>query len=57
MASRPDDPALHCELGELLLRSGHREEGLRWLHSALRQDPQFEPARKALAEFYRSNAR
>jgi tetratricopeptide (TPR) repeat protein len=52
MPKKPNDPALHCELGELLLRSGHQEEGLRWLHSALRQDPQYAPARKALADYY-----
>jgi thioredoxin-like negative regulator of GroEL len=52
LGRRPHDPELHFKLGELLLRSGHREEGLRWLHSALREDPQYEPARKALAEYY-----
>jgi tetratricopeptide (TPR) repeat protein len=52
MVERPHDPALHCTLGQLLLGSGHREEGLRWLHSALRLDPQYAPARKALAEYY-----
>jgi predicted Zn-dependent protease len=51
LAQRPHDPALHCTLGELLLRSGYRAEGLRWLDSALRKDPQYEPARKALAEY------
>jgi predicted Zn-dependent protease len=53
LGRRPHDPELHFKLGELLLRSGHREEGLRWLHNALREDPQYEPARKALAEQYR----
>jgi tetratricopeptide (TPR) repeat protein len=52
MPKKPDDPNLHCTLGKLLLRSGHKEEGLRWLHSALRLDPQYEPARQALAEYY-----
>jgi predicted Zn-dependent protease len=51
LLKRPNDPALHCELGELLLRSGYREEGLRWLHSALRQNPQHAPAREALAKY------
>jgi tetratricopeptide (TPR) repeat protein len=50
LAKNPHDPGLHCALGELLLRSGYREEGLRWLQSALRLDPQHAPARKALAE-------
>jgi tetratricopeptide (TPR) repeat protein len=49
---RPNDPALHYTLGRLLLRSGHRQEGLRWLQSALRQDPNYAPARRALATYY-----
>jgi tetratricopeptide (TPR) repeat protein len=53
LVQRPHDPAAHCELGQLLLRSGNREEGLRWLKSALRLDPQYEPARQALKESYR----
>jgi tetratricopeptide (TPR) repeat protein len=52
MPKRADDPALHFTLGQLLLRSGHQEEGIRWLHSALRLDPQYAPARQALADYY-----
>src|SRR5262249_3096420 len=48
LRQRPRDPALHCELGRLLLHGGHRQEGLRWLHSALRLDPHYAPARQAL---------
>jgi tetratricopeptide (TPR) repeat protein len=51
LLEKPHDPALHCELGQLLLRVGRREEGLRWLKSALREDPQYAPAHKALAEY------
>jgi predicted Zn-dependent protease len=50
IAQRPTDPALHCTLGQILLRGGQREEGLRWLQSALRLDPQYAPALQALAE-------
>jgi predicted Zn-dependent protease len=50
IAQRPTDPALHCQLGDLLLRAGQREEGLRWLQSALQLDPNYAPARQALAE-------
>ncbi|HBI46454.1 MAG TPA: hypothetical protein DDY78_26915 [Planctomycetales bacterium] len=50
IAQRPTDPALHCTIGQILLRGGQREEGLRWLQSALRLDPQYAPARQALAE-------
>jgi tetratricopeptide (TPR) repeat protein len=56
MAQRPHDPQLHYTLGRLLLRSGRRAEALRWLHSALRLDPQYAPARAALAEYYREAA-
>ena len=52
MAQRPRDPDLHCALGQLLLRSGHRDEGVRWLNNALRLDPQHAGARKALTEHY-----
>jgi predicted Zn-dependent protease len=52
MPKRPDDPELHCTLDQLLLRSGHREEGLRWLNSALRLDPNYAPARQTLAEYF-----
>lgn len=52
IAKRPNDPALHCTIGELLLRSGQREEGVRWLQSALHLDPNYAPARQALAGFH-----
>ena len=51
LAQRPQDPALHCEAGQLLLRGGQVEEGLRWLQSALRLDPNYAPAKKTLEEF------
>jgi predicted Zn-dependent protease len=51
MPERPRDPALHHTLGQLLLRAGHREEGLHWVHSALRLDPQYAPARQTLAQY------
>ncbi len=50
IARRPTDPALHYTLGQILLRSGQREEGLRWLHSALKLDPHYAPAQQALAD-------
>jgi predicted Zn-dependent protease len=52
MAGRPHDPALHCELGKLLLELGHKELGERWLLSALHQDPRYQPAHLALADYY-----
>jgi tetratricopeptide (TPR) repeat protein len=58
LVKQPRDPALHCELGQLLLRSGQHEKGLQYLQSALRLDPQCAPARQALAELKeKSNTR
>ncbi|HTU92150.1 MAG TPA: tetratricopeptide repeat protein [Gemmataceae bacterium] len=56
IAQRPHDPALHYTLGKLFLRVGQREEGIRWLHSALSLDPNYAPARQMLAE-YQSQAK
>jgi tetratricopeptide (TPR) repeat protein len=52
MTVRPRDPALHAEMGTLLLKAGQREMGERWLLSALRLDPLYRPAHEALARFY-----
>jgi Flp pilus assembly protein TadD len=51
MVQRPRDPALHCELGQLLIRSGQNERGLHYLTNALRLDPQYAPARQALDNY------
>jgi tetratricopeptide (TPR) repeat protein len=53
IARRPADPALHCELGQILLRAGQRDEGMRWLQSALQIDPGYGPARRALVDYQR----
>jgi tetratricopeptide (TPR) repeat protein len=47
----PHSAALQCELGQLFLRRGRIDEGLRWLESALREDSGYEPAQKALKEY------
>jgi predicted Zn-dependent protease len=52
MSARPNDPALHCELGTLLLSLGHDDLGERWLTSALHLDPAYGPAHAALADYY-----
>jgi tetratricopeptide (TPR) repeat protein len=52
MPRAPHDAALHRELGDILLRTGGVEEGLRWLHSALREDPKHAPAHASLADYY-----
>ncbi len=51
IAQRPTDPALRYTLGQLLLRRGQHEEGLRWLQSALRLDPHYAPARQLVEEY------
>jgi predicted Zn-dependent protease len=52
MSMRPHDPALHCELGKLLLSVGHPEVGRQWLYSALRLDADYAPAHAALARYF-----
>lgn len=56
IVQRPRDPALHCTLGQLLIRGGQREEGLRWLQSALRLDPNYAPARQAVQEYKKAQS-
>lgn len=48
----PRDPALRCEAGEIMLRNGQKEAGLRWLQSALKEDPRHGPTHAALAKHY-----
>jgi tetratricopeptide (TPR) repeat protein len=50
IARRPNDPAVHCSIGQILLRAGKRDEGIRWLGSALQLDPHYAPARQLLTE-------
>jgi tetratricopeptide (TPR) repeat protein len=52
LSIRPLDPALHYEMGVQLLRSGNDETGVGWLLSALRLDPDYRPAHRALADYY-----
>lgn len=52
LAEQPLDPALHYEMGVLLLRTGHPALGEGWLHSALNLDPTHRPAHAALADYY-----
>jgi tetratricopeptide (TPR) repeat protein len=52
MQQRPHDPDLHYQAGTIALRAGAVEEGLRWLHSALRENPNHVPSHKALMEYY-----
>ena len=58
MPMKPHDPALHHELGTIFMRMGNEELGLVWLKSALREDAEYGPAHRSLAEYYerRGNA-
>lgn len=48
----PDDPALHHEVAMIALRAGQPRQALRWLHNALRVDPEHVPTHRALASYY-----
>jgi predicted Zn-dependent protease len=52
LTEQPLDPALHYEMGILLLRSGQHAAGEGWLHSALNLDPNHRPSHSALADHY-----
>jgi tetratricopeptide (TPR) repeat protein len=52
MSQRHNDPALHHELGKLMLELGMPETGKSWLLSALRLDEHYVPALTALADYY-----
>ncbi len=53
MSVRPHDPALHQELADLLAGLGQPDLAEVWWLSALRKDPSYAPAHKALAVHYR----
>jgi predicted Zn-dependent protease len=48
----PHDPELRRQMGELFLRNGRETDGLRWLQSALREQPDHGPTHQALAAYY-----
>jgi predicted Zn-dependent protease len=52
----PHDAALRSEMGVILLRNGQDREGVRWLQSALQEDPAYGAARQALEEHHRRPA-
>ena len=52
--SEPNHPQWRYEAGAILLRNGQKEEGRRWLLSALEMDPRHAPTHAALAAFYES---
>jgi tetratricopeptide (TPR) repeat protein len=52
MAESPHDPRLHYEVASFYMRYGQPKLALRWLHSALKLDPDHQPSRQALYEYY-----
>jgi tetratricopeptide (TPR) repeat protein len=46
------DAATASEIGRLLLRTGRDQLALYWLDQALQRDPAYEPAHRALADYY-----
>jgi predicted Zn-dependent protease len=48
----PHDPALHHELGTILMRMGKEELAFSWYQSALRENPGYRPAHESLAQYY-----
>jgi tetratricopeptide (TPR) repeat protein len=47
----PKSAPLRYEIGILFLRNGFEEDGRNWLRTALEQDPTYQPARQALAQY------
>jgi tetratricopeptide (TPR) repeat protein len=52
----PHDASLRCEMGVILLRNGQDKEAVRWLQSALHEQPGHDGARQALEEYNRRAA-
>jgi predicted Zn-dependent protease len=50
LASDPHNADLRCEAGRIMLRNGLETEGLRWLASALKEDPSHPATLQTLAE-------
>jgi Tfp pilus assembly protein PilF len=52
IAERPHDPEPRYKAGQVFLRSGQETEALRWLASALQEDPGHAPTHRLLADYY-----
>ena len=57
ISASPRNPDLRREVGELFLRNGRDADGLRWLESALREDPDHAPTHAVLAAYYTRTGR
>jgi type IV pilus assembly protein PilF len=45
----------YTEIGDLLLKIGRDRQGVYWLRQALERDADYQPARKALADYYETH--
>ena len=52
IADAPGDANLRYEAGMIFLNNGQDGEGLRWLASALKENPSHRPTHQALADYY-----
>jgi predicted Zn-dependent protease len=52
LARKPRDPALRFECAQIFLRSGLKEDAIRWLHLTLETAPSHRQAHTLLAELY-----
>jgi predicted Zn-dependent protease len=54
---KPHDPALRSEAGAILMRNGLKQDGLRWLFSALQTDPEHAATHALLADYFEKEAK
>src|SRR5262249_9297497 len=54
-ADAPHDPVARYQTGGALLRLGQGRQGLRWLYSALQEDPEHGDTHRALARYFEEN--
>jgi Tfp pilus assembly protein PilF len=52
VGATPHDPEPRYKAGLILLRNGKDKEGLRWIASALAENPRHAASRRALADYY-----
>ena len=50
----PRDSGLRCEIGEIFLKMRDEKEALRWMQSALQENPTHADTHRALRDFFRS---
>jgi predicted Zn-dependent protease len=55
IAQSPHDAELRYEAGVIFLNNGQEREGLRWLESALREDPLHAVTHEKLAQYYETS--